>query len=75
MAKSVCVVPDQNFDDWVVRDDSGRELGHYATRDEAELLAKAIARERQGDVVIVLPDGREQRVSFAKNRLQRLLEL
>lgn len=30
------VVPDDTFDDWFVRDDGGRELGHYPTREAAE---------------------------------------
>jgi hypothetical protein len=29
---AIYVVPDENFDDWVVRDESGHELGHYPGR-------------------------------------------
>jgi hypothetical protein len=29
---AIYIVPDENFDDWVVRDESGHELGHYPTR-------------------------------------------
>jgi hypothetical protein len=38
------VVPDDRFDDWVVRDDRGELIGRYGTREEAELVAQAIAR-------------------------------
>ncbi len=28
---AIYIAPDENFDDWVVRDESGHELGHYPT--------------------------------------------
>jgi uncharacterized protein DUF2188 len=52
--------PDDAFDDWTVREEGGRELGHYPTREAAELVARAIARKRGGKLVIELPDGRHQ---------------
>ena len=46
LCKVVChVVPDESFEDRVVRDDNGDEFGHYATREAAELVAQAIARK------------------------------
>ena len=42
-ATAIHVVPDDNFDDWVVRNDNGHEIGHYPTREEAELAAQATA--------------------------------
>jgi hypothetical protein len=39
-ATVIHVVPDDNFDDWVVRADIGQEFGHYPTR---ERVAQAIA--------------------------------
>jgi hypothetical protein len=45
-AAAIHVVPDDNFDDWVVRDHDGHEFGHYPTREVAERAAEAITRER-----------------------------
>ena len=36
-ATAIHVVPDDNFDDWVVRNDDRHEIGHYPTREEAGL--------------------------------------
>jgi hypothetical protein len=47
-AAAIHVVPDDNFDDWVVRADIGQEFGHYATLEAAERIAQAIAQEREG---------------------------
>ena len=69
---AIHVVPDHNFDDWIVRGDIGQEFGHYATREAAELAAQAIAREREAELVVHLPDGRMSRKSFAKGWLAGL---
>ena len=69
---AIHVVPDDNFDDWVVRDDNGHEFGHYPTREAAELVAQAIAREHEAELVVHLPDGRMSRKSFAKGWLAGL---
>jgi hypothetical protein len=61
---AIHVVPDDNFDDWIVRDDDGHELGHYPTREVAELVAEPVARKRRGDVVIHIPEGRTSRQEF-----------
>jgi len=62
-ASALHIVPDDSFDDWIVRDDSGRELGHYPTREAAELVAQALARKLEGEIVIHFPDGRTSRTS------------
>ena len=67
-AAVIYVVPDDNFDDWVVRDHDGHEFGHYPTREVAE----AIAREREDELVVHLPDGRTSRKNFAKGWAARL---
>jgi hypothetical protein len=36
MAAAIHVVPDDNFDDWVVRNDNGHGFGHYPTREAAD---------------------------------------
>ena len=72
-ASAIHVVPDDSFDDWVVRGDIGNEFGHYATREATELAAQAIARELETKLVIHLPDGRRRCESFTKGWLARLL--
>jgi hypothetical protein len=57
-ATAIHIVPDDNFDDWVVRNDDRHEIGHYPTREEAELAAQATARGLQTKLVVHLPDGR-----------------
>jgi hypothetical protein len=72
---AVHVVPDDSFDDWVVRGEIGNELGHYPTREDAERFAQAIAQEREAELVVHLPDGRTARTSFKKGWVTRLLEM
>jgi hypothetical protein len=67
--KAIHVAPDHAFDDWIVREEGGREFGHYPTREAAELVAQAIARKLGGKIIIELPDGRRQFKSFAKSPL------
>ncbi|WP_430647142.1 DUF2188 domain-containing protein [Bradyrhizobium rifense] len=69
---AVHVVPDDNFDDWVVRDDKGCELGHYPTRENAEFAAQATARELGTRLVVHLPDGRTSSTTFERGWLARL---
>jgi Uncharacterized protein conserved in bacteria (DUF2188) len=71
MATAIHIAPDDSFDDWVVRDENGGELGHYPTREEAELVAERIAKKHDEEMVIHLPDGRTNRKSFAKGWLAR----
>jgi Uncharacterized protein conserved in bacteria (DUF2188) len=72
-AAAIQVVPDDSFEDWVVRDDDGHVFGHFPTRETAEPVAEAIARKCEADLVVHLPDGRTSRKSFAKGWLARLL--
>jgi hypothetical protein len=65
-------VPDDRFDDWVVRDDRGELIGHYGTREEAELVAQAIAQRYRDEHVVHLPDGRTSRKRFATGWMARL---
>jgi hypothetical protein len=69
---AIHVVPDHNFDDWIVRGDLGQEFGHYSTREAAEQVAQAIAEESEADLIVHLPDGRTTRKSFKKWWLARL---
>jgi hypothetical protein len=42
-------------DDWLVRENAGRELGHYATQREAEDVGRLVARKRKA---VLLVNGR-----------------
>jgi hypothetical protein len=66
MVAAIHVVPDDSFDDWVVRDDCGREFGHYPTRETAELTAQAVARKSGSKIFVHLPDGRTSCKSFTR---------
>jgi hypothetical protein len=72
-ANAIHVVPDDSFEDWVVRAAAGHEFGHYPTREVAEPIAQAIARQREAELVVHLPDGRMSRTSFKKGWAARLL--
>ncbi|MEA2996818.1 MAG: hypothetical protein QOG74_2367 [Alphaproteobacteria bacterium] len=69
---AIHVAPDDGFDDWVIQEDDGRELGHFPTRESAELVAQMLALKRGGELVIHLPDGRTNRRSFKKGWFARL---
>ena len=71
MTTTIHIAPDDSFDDWVVRDENGAELGHYPTREEAEIVGETLARKRGDELVIHLPDGRTISKSFAKGWLAR----
>jgi Uncharacterized protein conserved in bacteria (DUF2188) len=68
-------LPDESFDDWVVRGEIGNEFGHYPTREDAEQVAQAIAQEREAELVVHLPDGRTTRKSYKKGWVARLLDM
>jgi hypothetical protein len=70
---AIHIVPDESFDDWIVRDADGKEFGHYGTREVAELVAQPLARERGAELFVHLPDGRTTRQSFARGWADRLL--
>ena len=50
-AVAIHVVPDDNFDDWVVRADIGQ----------------SIAQEREAELVVHLSDGKTSRTRFVKS--------
>lgn len=39
-AVAIHLIPDDAFDDWVVRDDGGREIGHCPTRERPNWLLR-----------------------------------
>src|SRR4029077_546146 len=66
-AVAIHVVPDNNFDDWVVRPDIGQEFGHYLTREAAERIAQAIAREREAELAVHLRTEERAERGFQKS--------
>jgi hypothetical protein len=72
MAPSIHVAP-INPNDWLVRDDTGRELGHYPTQESAETVGRALARKRKAELVVRDLAGRAHRERFAKSWFIRLL--
>ena len=75
-AATIHVVPDDNFDDWIVRADVGQEFGHCPTREAAERVAQEIAQQREAELVVHLvvhlPDEKTSRTRFAKSWAARL---
>jgi hypothetical protein len=57
--------------DWMVREDGGRELGHYSTRKEAEAVGGKLAHKRGVDLVVQDASGKSS--SKRRNWLSRLL--
>ena len=59
------VRPGDSFEDWIVQDDGGCKVGHFPTREAAELVARPLAKTQRGELIIHRPDGRTIRQSFA----------
>jgi hypothetical protein len=66
---AIHLAPDDAFEDWIVRADDGREIGHDVTREAAELALGPMLRERKGMLVIHLPDGRIECRRFTRGWL------
>jgi hypothetical protein len=47
-------------EDWVVRGNSGRELGHYPSRDAAAAVGRRLARKDQAELIIFDLSGETQ---------------
>ena len=47
-------------DDWVVREDGGRELGHYPSAKAAEAVGRKLARKRRVELLIYAQGGKLQ---------------
>jgi hypothetical protein len=58
--------------DWLVREDGGRELGHYTTRDEAHAVGHKVARKRGVELVVPEHDGKMRRSRAQKGWFARL---
>jgi len=52
--------------DWMVREEAGRELGHYSTRREAEAVGRKIAQKRGVELVVQDAAGKGAAIQAAK---------
>jgi len=59
--------------DWIVREDGGREFGHYPTRREAEAVGRKLAQKRSAELVVQDVTGKRVRSRPRKGWLARLL--
>ena len=71
-AAAIHVVPDDNFDDWVVRADIGQEFGHYPTLEAAERIGQASARAR-GRTRRPPPGGKNEPNAFCKKLRRQIV--
>ncbi len=62
MAHAVHVLSGED-NDWIVREEDGRELGHYPTKFEAEAVGYKVARKRKVELLIHGPSGEVERRS------------
>ena len=49
--RAIHVLPGEQ-DDWIVREEGGRELGHYASKREAQSVGHKVARKRKVELLI-----------------------
>ena len=47
-------------EDWIVREDGGRELGHYPSAKAAEAVGRKLARKRRVELLIYAQGGKLQ---------------
>jgi hypothetical protein len=69
--KTIHVLPDGE-QDWLVREEGGREFGHYPTRAEAETVGHKLARKRGVELVVRDGSGKLQRSRPSKGWFARL---
>ncbi len=51
MPEPIHILPGQH-DDWIVKQEGGRELGHYPTRWEAEAVGYKVAHKREVELLV-----------------------
>ena len=59
MPHGVHVLP-SDHQDWVVKEEGGRELGHYPTKSEAEAVGHKVARKRKVELLVHDRSGRNR---------------
>jgi hypothetical protein len=58
--------------DWVVKEEGGREYGHYPTQHEAADVARKLARKYKVEMVVQDRNGKVHRSKVSKGWLARL---
>ena len=58
--------------DWVVKEEGGREYGHYPSRQEAENVGQKLARKNNVELVVQDQAGKVQRRKVSKGWFARL---
>jgi hypothetical protein len=66
----ICVMPG-GHQDWIVREEGGRELGHYPTREVAEAVGYKLARKRKTELVVYDRTGKMRRSRPTKSWFAR----
>jgi Uncharacterized protein conserved in bacteria (DUF2188) len=69
--KAIHVLSDGEHD-WVVREEGGREFGHYPTRQAAETVGYKLARKRGVELVVHGASGKVRRTRPRKGWVSRL---
>ena len=59
--------------DWIVREDGGRELGHYPSRSAAVDVGRMLARKRKAELLVQDPSGKTERSRPRRGWLAKLL--
>jgi hypothetical protein len=59
-------------EDWVVKEDRGRELGHYPSRDAAAAVGRMLARKHRAELLIQDQSGKTETERPAKGWFARL---
>ena len=72
MQKPIHVLPGEHGD-WIVREDGGRELGHYPSQDAAKSVGQKLARKRSAELLVHGRAGKIHRSRPKKSWLSRLL--
>jgi uncharacterized protein DUF2188 len=72
MSHGVHILPGDHKD-WVVKEEGGRELGHYPTEFEAEAVGEKVARKRKVELLVHNRSGAiERRSRPSRGWLSRL---
>jgi Uncharacterized protein conserved in bacteria (DUF2188) len=69
---AIHVVPGEHGD-WIVREDGGRELGHYPTQHAAKAVGHKLAQKRATELLVHDGGGKVLRSRPRKSWLSRLL--
>jgi uncharacterized protein DUF2188 len=58
--------------DWVVKEDGGREYGHYPSQQDAENVGQKLARKHKVQIIVRDRDGKVHRRNFSRGWFSRL---